>query len=147
MRARLGVVKGDEAWSVTLIWQQNGDQFQMQLIAPLGQGTTTLKGTAAFVQAYYPDGQSALYQNPEQVFTEALGVAVPIDSLRYWVLGRVDQRSPAKVVKNSQGRLEEIIQDGWEVSYLRYSEQGLPSKIVAENGSIEVKLIIKDWFE
>ena len=146
MKGRMGIQNGYEAWGMSIIWQQQLDQFTIQLIAPLGQGTTTLKGTEQLIYARFPDGKTAVYQNPDQVFTEAIGVVLPLASLRYWIFGRVDDRKPAEVTRNAAGQIEEIVQDGWDISYLSYSEEfGLPSKILVENDAVEVKLIIREW--
>ena len=46
------------------------------------------------------------------------------------------------------GRLRDLKQDGWHVSYERYQVEGnyqLPGKMTLENPQLKVKLVISDW--
>ncbi|MBT5230431.1 MAG: outer membrane lipoprotein LolB [Methylococcales bacterium] len=146
LKGRLGVKSEEDAWSASFVWEQNQADYAIQIVAPLGQGTINITGGEQFVIAKYPDGQIIQYLEPDQVFQEALGVVIPVSSLRFWVMGQENKTTAAKIRRNPEGKIEEIIQDGWEVSYLRYSsDNGLPSKIFIEDDPVEVKLIIKEW--
>jgi outer membrane lipoprotein LolB len=49
---------------------------------------------------------------------------------------------------DAQGRIRDLRQDGWDVSYERYVSEGsyeLPGKMTLENRQLRVRLVISDW--
>jgi outer membrane lipoprotein LolB len=55
---------------------------------------------------------------------EALGFALPVEGLRYWLQPSPAPTSRAKTEKDPEqpSRLKQITQDGWTVDYLAYAD-------------------------
>jgi len=78
----------------------------------------------------------------ESIFTEQLGVAVPVQALRYWVLGVNDPHQA--VVEQADG----FGQSGWAVKFKEMQSVGgltLPRKMGVEKELTKIKLIVDQW--
>jgi len=147
LTGRLAIKTGDEGGNATFIWQQNPDSFQMQLVAPLGQGSLQLSGDAQGALLRDSDGRSAVAADAEILLLEQLGWRIPVRDLRYWVLG-LAAPGQASIELDEFGRLARLRQDDWEVTFLDYSMEGsteLPARIFITNHQAQVRLVIKRW--
>lgn len=147
LTGRLAIQSGDDGWNATLIWQQDADRYQMQLIAPLGQGSLQLEGDSQGVVLRNSEGRSAVAADPDQLILSELGWRVPVSALRYWVLG-LAAPGEATLELDQYGRLDRLRQDGWEVTFLDYVMQGtteLPARLFITNHQAQVRLVIKRW--
>ena len=162
---RLGVIETVDSWQLNgrlsvsgkdtedaqgkLAWQQQDRNFKLNVRGPFGIGATRISGDGQSVtvknkngEFYAPDAEAAI--------REQIGWEVPIDSLRYWVLGRPAPSGVASMDVNSLGQLVAISQNGWQVAYTEYGERGkasveLPKRLVAKRPGVEVRLAIDTW--
>lgn len=147
LTGRLAIRTGEEGGNATFIWQQNPDSFQMQLVAPLGQGSLQLNGDTQGALLRDGDGNSAVAADAETLLLQQLGWRIPVKDLRYWVLG-LAAPGEAAIELDEFGRLARLRQDGWEVSFLDYTLEGaaeLPARIFVTNHQAQVRLVIKRW--
>jgi len=147
LTGRLAVQSGDDGWNATLIWRQENEQYRMQLVAPLGQGSLQLEGDNQQVELRTSEGKSAVSSDPDTLILTELGWRVPVSALRYWVLG-LAAPGPAEWELDAFGRLHHLKQSGWEVEFLDYAMQGtteLPSRLFVTNHQARVRLVIKRW--
>jgi outer membrane lipoprotein LolB len=137
LRGRVAVARGDDGFSGALRWVQAGARVRLELDGPLGVGGARYDLDPATV-----DG-AALEQ--------ALGVPVPVASLRYWLLGVPD---PALAVEESleagAPRLAALRQAGWSVVYARYAavpgtRLELPQRIEVTREGVRLRLLVEDW--
>jgi outer membrane lipoprotein LolB len=89
-------------------WQETGDTVTLQL-----RNTLELPNR----QPLTADNVSTLMQN-------ALGFALPVEGLRYWLQPSPAPTSRAKTEKDPDqpSRLKQITQDGWTIDYLAYAD-------------------------
>lgn len=148
---RVSIRSGDEAWSGSLRWQQDGDRYDLVINAPLGAGSLQLKGNPDFVVLRHSNQETPYTSsNPEKLLQQQLGWHVPVDSLRYWVVGLPDpQRKPAEQVKiDEYGRLAQMQQAGWDIRFLRYlkvRDLQLPGKVFLDNKDQGIRMVISSW--
>lgn len=136
-----------------LNWTQTGRHFDIHFYGPLGVGAASITGDPKSVQIKTKDG-IYLTDHPESLMQEKLGWSLPLESLRYWLLGlptpmRGFEREPADtVLLDDAGRPQTIKQLGWKLDYGEYQTIGvidLPRKIVLANGDKSFRIVVDQW--
>jgi outer membrane lipoprotein LolB len=145
---RIGVAAGDDGFSASLRWIQDGDDFEATVSGPLGIGTVRLEGDGRRVQLTDKDGNRTVLEDAERDLYLRYGWTIPVRSLRYWALGIPDPALPAETVLGGNGQLERLAQGGWQVHITRYGEgggQSMPTRLKAASEQTRVKLAIHKW--
>ncbi|PHS30979.1 MAG: outer membrane lipoprotein LolB [Methylophaga sp.] len=149
IQGRTVIRNKQEAWNVGLRWQQNNDEFQIQLLGPFAQGGVSIEGNDKSVIMTMDDGQKLQSTNPEALIAKTLGVQLPIDALRFWIRGLPYQQSKVELVEyDEKGRITHLIQQGWNVDFKRYvpfKQYSLPSKIFITRADRSLRLVITSW--
>jgi len=152
MKGRVAVKSIQHSWSASLSWQQQAGAFDIRFSSMLGQRLAQLKGDALTASLYLPDDRVLSAANASELLDEELGWSVPMDGLRYWLVGM-----PAPVLASSGklnkgldelGRLQWLEQAGWRIEYPRYRSAGIlevPKKMVLTRDDLRVRLIIDRW--
>ena len=145
---RIGVVAGDDGFSGSLRWLQEGDDFEATVSGPLGIGTVRLEGNGRRVQLIDKDGNRTVLEDAERDLYLRYGWTIPVRSLRYWALGIPDPELPAETLLGDDGQLRSLAQGGWQVDITRYGEgggQSMPTRLKAASEQTRVKLAIHKW--
>ena len=145
---RIGVAAGDDGFSGSLRWTQDGEDFEATVSGPLGIGTVRLEGDGRRVQLIDKDGNRTVLEDAERDLYLRYGWTIPVRSLRYWALGIPDPGMPAETVLGGDGQLERLTQGGWQVDITRYGEgggQAMPTRLRAASEQTRVKLAIHKW--
>lgn len=141
---------GQQAWHGGIRWSQQGDSYDIQLNAPLGQGALRLSGDAQGVRMTTGDGAEEFAADPETLLQQRLNLSLPVSGLRYWVRARPDPHAAQAEELDAGGRLLRLVQSGWEIDYKRYTETAsgaLPDKLFLRNvgAGVEVRLVVEQW--
>ena len=145
---RIGVAAGNDGFSGSLRWNQEGEDFEATVSGPLGIGTVRLEGNGRRVQLIDKDGNRTVLEDAERDLYLRYGWTIPVKSLRYWALGIPDPALPAETVLGASGQLERLIQGGWQVDITRYGDgggQAMPTRLRAASEQTRVKLAIHKW--
>ncbi|MDH3758077.1 MAG: lipoprotein insertase outer membrane protein LolB [Gammaproteobacteria bacterium] len=145
---RIGVIAGDDGFSGSLRWTQEGDDFEATVSGPLGIGTVRLEGDGSRVQLIDKDGNRTVLEDAERDLYLRYGWTIPVRSLRYWALGIPDPELPAETEMGGDGQLQSLTQGGWQVDITRYGEGGgqpMPTRLRAASEQTRVKLAIHKW--
>jgi outer membrane lipoprotein LolB len=141
---RAAVAVGTQGWQAALNWQQRGDSAEVHLSGPFGVGALVLKRT--------PDGLSLNGAPPsDAVLTqlqERLGVDLPFDHLRFWLLGVPDPGAAFELKRNGQDRALQLTQGDWSIDYDRYMPVGgdvLPARLVLNREGVRVRIAVDRW--
>ena len=149
LAARMAVRLEGEAWSASLYWRQMRREFSMRIVAPLGQGTVEISGSPGAVQLRTGDNQVLKDADVDRLLRENLGWPLPVRSLRYWVKGLPEPGAgPGTLVLDDEGRITELQQDGWRISYQAYTRvegHAVPSRLVLQREGLTLRLIINHW--
>jgi outer membrane lipoprotein LolB len=148
LAARLAINTEDEGWNGQLQWRQAPTNFKIAFNAPFGQGALQLTGGEQGVTLKLSDGQTHWASNAETLLYEQLGWRLPVEGLRYWVTGLPVPGQPSAVEYDGQGRLAELRQADWSISYPGYRRvQGvdMPRKVFIENHRLSVRMVIDRW--
>ena len=153
LAGKLGFRGPDSGGSASVNWQQQQNNFQLQLSGPFGAGRATLSGNQQIAEMLYQD---KLYrQTPQQLASQLIGVPLPVGALSWWARGlpSPDQETASSIATSPEGYASSFEQAGWQLSFSRYSETdagSLPSKIIgthqsSDNRRYSFKLVISDW--
>jgi outer membrane lipoprotein LolB len=141
---RAAVAAGTQGWQATLNWQQRGESAELHLSGPFGVGALVLKRT--------PEGLSLNGAPPSDAvlaqLQERLGFVLPLDHLRFWLLGVPDPGATFDLKRNSQDRAAQLSQDGWIIDYDRYMPldgDSLPAHLVLTRESVRVRIAVDRW--
>ena len=149
MRGTLVVRSGDDASRLNMRWHQARESYRMQFTALLGAGLFELEGSRIGVKARFADGRRVRADSPEALLEQEIGWSVPLDGLRYWIVGApAPDGSEARAKLDGQGRLARLEQSGWTVVYEKYGvldDLALPERIRFSNASVDATVVVRRW--
>ena len=141
---RAAVAVGSQGWQASLNWLQNESSTDVHLAGPLGVGALELRRS--------PDGLSLNGAPPSDAVVvqlqERLGFVLPLDNLRYWLLGVPDPSAAFALNLNPQDRAQQLTQAGWTVDYDRYlpvDGDSLPARLVLSREGVRVRIAVDHW--
>ena len=148
INAKLGIRTATDAQSIQMLWQQQGEKYQLRLNGPLGFGSASIVGDSE--QAEIQKGEQLITATPQQLSMQLTGIPLPISALSWWVKGLVspNHTTATSIQRTQTGQLKSFQQAGWQISILSYSQTGAywtPKKIAGRQGELSFKLIISDW--
>ncbi|MGF6726157.1 outer membrane lipoprotein LolB [Paraburkholderia sp. GAS41] len=129
-------------------WQEAGDTVTLQLRNPLGQTLAIITSSPASASLELPNRQPLTADNVSTLMQNALGFALPVEGLRYWLQPSAAPSSRAKTEPDPQNpsHLKEIVQDGWTITYLAYADApatGLKRvNLAREQPPLDIKLVL-----
>ncbi|MFO1371956.1 MAG: lipoprotein insertase outer membrane protein LolB [Candidatus Competibacteraceae bacterium] len=145
---RIGVINAQDGWHASFQWTQQGPNYRIDLIGPLGQGRVSVQGDVREVRVQTQDGQNWTAANPDELLEQTLGIRLPVSGLRYWIRGLPEPGPTPVLQSDAQGRLTRLEQHGWSIEYPAYTQVAafeLPARIIAQRQDLSVKLIIEQW--
>jgi outer membrane lipoprotein LolB len=141
---RAAVAVGTQGWQASLNWRQRENSAEVHLSGPLGIGAMVLKRT--------PDGISLNGAPPSDAvlaqLQERLGFDLPLDRLRFWLLGVPDPSAAFLLTRNDQDRALQLTQADWTIDYDRYMAAGgdlLPAHLVLSREGVRVRIVVDHW--
>ncbi len=149
INGRVGIKTDQQSGSASIFWQQAGGNYEMRIVAPLGQGTYVFKGSPEGVQMRGPDELLLSAETPEELMQTGLGWSVDLRGLRYWVRGiPAPDTEYNQLVLDELGRLGYLDQSGFSIEIQRYANVdkfALPEKLLIRSPGLQLKMLIKNW--
>ncbi|MDP2904237.1 MAG: lipoprotein insertase outer membrane protein LolB [Methylovulum sp.] len=139
---RVAITGQKDSWWANISWEHNADKDLIRLSGPLGQGATVIRLTGDMVTVDRGNGDVQSSVQPDVFVSQQVGITVPVQSLRYWVLGLPE---PTQVFEENGSGFK---QSGWQVEYKQMQpvdNQAMPRKITVMNEQVKLKLIIDQW--
>lgn len=148
IKGRVAIAAGQDGFSASIRWVQNGVQSQVSLDGPLGVGGVhvTTDGTTLGVVNARGDRLDSDAARAE--LKTRLGFDAPLASLRYWILGVPDPSGAAVEVVDVERRLTALQQSGWQIEYSDYMVvrgAWLPGRMTLKSADVRVRLIVDHW--
>lgn len=147
LRGKIGIRTPNENQSASLYWQQQQQHYQIELTGPLGQGGARIDGNGEGITINIAGEDPLWAASPELLMEQTLGWQFPVHQLLYWVRGIPAPGQPFKLSLNQQ-RPQKIIQNNWEINYLRFIDQqgySLPEKLTISQNDLRLTIIAKEW--
>ena len=150
LNARIVASNEDDSWNGKLYWQQGKDRYQVNFVAPFGQGGLQLDGRPGQVEMRTSDGHVMAAADAESLLYQQLGWRLPLSKLRFWVRGipAPSSHNMPVLAFDEDGRLSLLRQADWRIDYPAYQQTDgpmLPRKVFLENTDLSVRLVIDRW--
>lgn len=147
LQGRISIQNDHESWFLKVDWQQLPGNYAVFLSGPFS-GVIRLSADKDIVEL--SDGEQS-FQAPdaELLLLEHTGIRMPVNGLRYWLLGLPQPDKKVKDLKlDAAGRMLSLHQEHWQVSvdrYQQYNGKTLPAKLIIKNHHLKVRLIVDQW--
>lgn len=151
IEGRVGLYSENEAWPGDLLWQQKGNSYDIRLIAPVAAGNMHIYSVPDGVMfEHSADPEVRFTADPEALIRQTFGWQLPIADLRYWIKGIPSPKSriAGQINVDEQGRLRELTQSGWKITYQKYvsqADKAMPKKVLLEQADLSIKIVIRKW--
>lgn len=145
---RVAIKGGKQNGSASLLWQQKKNKFDLRLSGPLGRQMMHAWGDEVSVFVDFPKKKTLHAKNINDLIEQGVGWQVPVDRFRYWVKGAFASGDFDSYQLDVKGRLKELKQDGWTITYKRYSSVNhvdLPGKVFLSRKPYEVRMVVNHW--
>lgn len=149
MMGRVLVSGEGRAFSSGLRWKHGAASDELWLMSPVGQTLAHIAADDTGAVLTTADQQEYRAFSVESLTRRALGWALPLAELRFWVLATPAPGEPAAVVtRDATGRVAGLEQNGWRVRYV-YADgpeaAALPRRVDLSRGEQQIRLVIDDW--
>ena len=129
--------------SARIVWQQDGEQADVRLTAPLAVGSVHIRLSPDSAQILAVDGRLLAQGTPESVLMQALQTPVPAAGLpaglrAFW---------PDMPESTEAAMAGSVTVDGWQRQYLEWQDAPvrLPKKIELTRGETRLRILIDSW--
>ena len=147
LQGRIGVQSGEQSLSGQVHWRHRAETDEVLVTSPLGQGVARIVRNADGVMLEVPNQPPRHAPDAESLTQEALGYALPVSGLTWWVQARPDPGRAFEVTHDAAGRIAQLKQDGWVIDYLQYAADmpARPRKLVVAREGLEIRLVADSW--
>ena len=148
LNGRVAVAVGKQGFNAGLRWTQSASVTRLALTGPLGAGGVEVTADGGSLSVVTSSGKRLGDADARAELEDKLGFEPPLTSLRYWVLGVPDPGAPASVQLDSEQRLNQLTQDGWQIDYTGYMPVGaewLPRLLTLHRAQVRVRMVVDGW--
>ena len=145
---RVGIRTDSDAISGNFNWSHTKEFYELNIYGPFGQGATRLEGTPGSEATLSYEDKVQVGPSAEALLYHELGWHFPVTNVQYWIRGLAAPNTAAEIEYREDGTPEQIIQDGWTISYKEFTNVDtlkLPQRMQVTHTPYRVNLIITDW--
>lgn len=145
IQGRVAIRYRDEAATANIAWRHGRDADELLITSSLGQGIARLVREGGAVTLTTRDGKDYTATDAESLTEQVLGFRLPLAGLSDWVLGR-PAPGTAQARRDAAGRLEQLEQDGWQISYDGWNDEGTrPLRMTMTYPGMQLRLVVSEW--
>jgi outer membrane lipoprotein LolB len=148
LNGRVAVAVGRQGFNAGLRWTQAAAVTHLALSGPLGAGGVEVTANGGELSVVTSNGKRLGNDAARQELEAKLGFEPPLTSLRYWILGVPDPATTATVQLDSQQRLTQLTQGGWQIAYSAYMPVGaewLPRLMTLRRADVRLRMVVDGW--
>jgi outer membrane lipoprotein LolB len=148
LNGRVAVAVGKQGFNAGLRWTQAAAVTHLALTGPLGAGGVEVTASGGELSVVASNGKRLGNDAARQELEAKLGFEPPLTSLRYWILGVPDPATAATVQLDSQQRLTQLTQGGWQIAYSAYMPVGaewLPRLMTLRRADVRLRMVVDGW--
>lgn len=147
-QGRMAVAVEGQGGSGAFIWRQDAARSELAVRGPLGVGAFNV--TVAGDELSVTDGQGVTLsgEDARRQIQARLGAELPLESLRYWMLGVPAPAPPAEVQDSGSTPVRVVEQNGWQIAYDAFARFGAltaPTRLTATGPNVRLKLVFDTW--
>ena len=145
---RVAVRAGGEGYHVSFDWRQLGGRGELAVRGPFGAGAARISVEPALILIESgrdpPLDLAAPFGAAESALVARLGFPLPLEPLRYWVLGVPAPDLPSTAAGS------DFEQSGWRVAVTEYAVVAgapapLPARLELRRSSTRIRLVVDHW--
>jgi outer membrane lipoprotein LolB len=144
---RVAVAANGQGFSASLRYAQVVARTELSLDGPLGIGGLRVEADGEHLEIATSRGERLDGAEARSELERRLGFALPIEQLRWWMLG-IPAPGESAVNATESGEIRDFTQAGWRVSINARSPGlgfSLPQKLTAERDGARLKLLVERW--
>ena len=148
LRGKLAVRTESSADSVNVSWSQAAATTELILSGPIGWGRASIRSDGEQLLLDRNGSQHSVRLDDSAALRQLLGWPMPVALLPWWIRGLPAPQTAVDAMTTSQGRLQTLSQQGWQLNYESYQQQGdlvLPDKIRFQGPQVSGKILVKQW--
>jgi outer membrane lipoprotein LolB len=144
---KVALSQGREGGTLNLRWRQQGEDFRIDLSAPITRQGWRLTSEAGRFRLEGLEGGAREGEDAEALLLEATGWRIPVSAMSHWVRGARGGDADADFTADPEGRIATLRQDGWDIEYREWfaATPPLPRKVFARKAEASVRLAIEAW--
>ena len=148
---KLAIFLQDERETANLYWEQNENNYNIELTSFIGTRILTIKKNKYGVEIINNDGDSFTGNDAEQLIQKiSPGLNLPISALQQWIKGNPLN---ATYTLNEEKRINSLLgadldSSAWQIDYQQYqyfSGIALPRKLDLKRDNLRLKIAINQW--
>lgn len=150
LSGRIAVAAGEQGFSGSLRFQQDGPRSDLTIDGPLGIGGLHIDWDGQQLEVVTSRGERLDGEAARAELERRLGFSLPLAEMRYWLLGVASPDKPAETeftsVPDQPQRVARLRQSDWAIEYSSFGETPpLPSKLTARRAGARVRIAIDRW--
>lgn len=148
LSGRIAVRREEQGFSGNLRWQHRPGRDEIWILSPLGQAAARITVQPGEARLDPAEGEAQQAPDAETLTERLLGWRLPLSGLQYWILGSNSPESPSVVEIDGEGHIARLVQDGWDIEFLRYADAGgrlLPKTLAVEREGLSIRLTVDEW--
>jgi outer membrane lipoprotein LolB len=148
LTGRVAVARGDDGFSGSVQWRQQGTVAEIDVRGPLGAGALAIRQDGDTLVVTDTDGRRLDGEAAREATATYVGAPLPFAELRFWLLGTPAPGSPHAETLNASQQIAALEQSGWQVRYDRYSLQDglmLPTRLELRAGELRLRFVVSAW--
>ena len=130
-------------------WAHAAGRDEIWLMTPTGQALARIAGDATAATFTAADGGEFQADDMESLMRRALGWELPVSRLAWWVQGGIVPGGAfGEVLRDTEGRLVRLKQDGWNIEITHPPAGGagrLPARVELADDERRIRLVIDQW--
>jgi len=142
---RLSARRGNDAVSVSFVWNHAPPKDEFVVTTPLGAAVAEMSGDASThrVEVRAADGRTDAASDWSSLTERIVGFPLPVEGLAFWSQGSPRPGAPQTAEVDAAGRLRMLRQDGCEIGYT-YAEEAspLPAQLRITCHDVELRIVI-----
>lgn len=149
LTGKLAIVTAKKKGSLRLFWQQNGDDYRLNLSTVLGTRVLELSRQGNRILLTDEDGKEHVSNDPALLIYRLTGWLLPIDELPTWIKGLP---GAAQYGLSQDGQLAWVQDEQWQLTYQEFASQAtgrgelrLPTRLDLKGPDTRLKLMINQW--
>jgi len=141
---RLSARRGNDAVSVSFVWNHAPPKDEFVVTTPLGAAVAEMSGDASTrrVEVRTADGRTDSASDWASLTERVVGFPLPVDGLAFWAQGSPRPEVPQTTEVDAAGRLRVLRQDGCEIVYSYAEAMPLPTQLRLTCHDLELRIVI-----
>jgi outer membrane lipoprotein LolB len=139
------LASGDgRAFSANFRWRHGAADNEIWLMTPVGQTLAHIAADDHGAILTTADQQEYRARSVEGLTRQALGWPLPLAQLQHWIRGDpVPGSAVSAVTRDTQGRLSQLEQEGWNIRYAYSGDAGsAPRQLELTQGGQRIRMVI-----